>query len=279
MNLESIARPSACLMICLLALPIAAGATELKPESARDFEQYAQLIERRTQSELQPGGTFLWVDSLPEAQRQETLARLRSEQVVIERMEAPPAAAAISTPGAMIHDWVGTVLIPGATLPQVLATVQDYDRHHEYYAPEVVRSRTVAHNGDDFTIYLRLKRTKIITVVFDTEHQVRYHSLDAAHAYSESRSTRIAELENAGETRERVLPAGEEHGFLWRLNSYWRFSETRQGVLVQCEAISLTRDIPTGLGWLVGSFVESIPKESLSFTLESTRAAVTRAAK
>lgn len=279
MNRESIAKPSACLMIWLLALPTATGGTRLKPEAARGFEQYAQVTERRIQSELQPGGTFLCVDRLPEARRQEAMIRLRSGQVVIERVETPPAAASISTPGAMVHDWVGTVLIPGVTLLQVLATVQDYDHHHEYYAPEVAKSRTVAHNGDDFTIYLRLKRTKIITVVFDTEHQVRYHALDATHAYSESHSTRIAELGNAGEARERVLPAGEEHGFLWRLNSYWRFSETREGVFVQCEAISLTRDIPTGLSWLVGSFVESIPKESLSFTLESTRAAVHRAAK
>ena len=76
------------------------------------------------------------------------------------------------------------------------------------------------------------------------------------------------------EAAERALPPGDDHGFLWRLNSYWRFAETREGVYVQCEAVSLTRDIPTGLGWLVGPFVESIPKESLSFTLQSTRAAV-----
>ena len=40
--------------------------------------------------------------------------------------------------------------------------------------------------------------------------------------------------------------------------------------------ISLTRDIPTGLNWLVGSFVEGVPKESLEFTLQSTRSAVLR---
>lgn len=161
-------------------------------------------------------------------------------------------------------------------MAQVLHTIQDYNCHQEYFGPEVARSRLLQHDGDDFRIYLRLKRTKIVTVVFDTEHQVRYHSLDAAHAYSESRSTRIAELASPGETDERTLAAGEDHGFLWRLNSYWRFVETPEGVYVQCEAISLTRSVPTGLGWLVGPFVESIPKESLSFTLQSTRAAVYR---
>jgi hypothetical protein len=45
-------------------------------------------------------------------------------------------------------------------------------------------------------------------------------------------------------------------------------------VYVQLEAISLTRDIPTGLGWLISPFISSIPKESLVFTLARTREAL-----
>jgi hypothetical protein len=158
-----------------------------------------------------------------------------------------------------------------------LHALQNYDRHESYFGPEVVQSRTLRHDKNDFTVFLRLKRSNIITMVFDTEHQVRYHHLDATRAYSESRSTRIAELADPGKAGERPLPPEEDHGFLWRLNSYWRFLETREGVYVQCEAVSLTRDIPRGLGWLVGPFVESIPKESLQFTLDSLRTAVSAA--
>jgi len=61
---------------------------------------------------------------------------------------------------------------------------------------------------------------------------------------------------------------------MWRLNSYWAFEQANNGVLVQCEAISLTRDIPTGLAWLIGPFVNSIPRESLQFTLTATRNAM-----
>jgi len=46
------------------------------------------------------------------------------------------------------------------------------------------------------------------------------------------------------------------------------------GVYVQLEAISLTRNIPTGLNWLISPFVTSIPKESLLFTLTHTRDAL-----
>jgi hypothetical protein len=66
---------------------------------------------------------------------------------------------------------------------------------------------------------------------------------------------------------------------MWRLNSYWRFEQRDGGTYVQLEAISLSRDIPTGLGWLVGPFVSSIPKESLEFTLGRTRNALLGKAK
>jgi hypothetical protein len=76
------------------------------------------------------------------------------------------------------------------------------------------------------------------------------------------------------EANEHVLPPGRDHGYMWRLNTYWAFEQAKDGVFVQCEAISLTRDIPAGLTWVVGPFVNDIPRESLQFTLSATRAAV-----
>jgi hypothetical protein len=63
-------------------------------------------------------------------------------------------------------------------------------------------------------------------------------------------------------------------GYLWRMETWWQMEERDGGVYVQSEVASLTRDIPTGLGWLVGPFVNSITKETLAFTLEATRKAV-----
>jgi hypothetical protein len=180
------------------------------------------------------------------------------------------------TPGALIHHWVGTVFIPGVSIPQVLAVVQNYDRHAEYYKPDVIQSKLVEHTGEDFKVHYRLRENKIITIILDTDYLVHRHSIDPAHAYSNSISSRIAQVENAGEPGERELPPGKDGGFLWRLNSYWRYFDSGRGVYVQCEAVSLTRDIPTGLNWLVGSFVQTVPKESLEFTLNSTRSAVLR---
>jgi hypothetical protein len=58
------------------------------------------------------------------------------------------------------------------------------------------------------------------------------------------------------------------------METWWRMDERDGGVYVQSEVVSLTRDIPKGLGWLIGPFVNSIPKETLAFTLGATRKAV-----
>ena len=90
-------------------------------------------------------------------------------------------------------------------------------------------------------------------------------------ASSRSFTTKIAEVENAGTRSEKELPLGVDGGYLWRLNSYWRFREQDGGVIVECESISLSRSIPFGLGWLIGRYIESVPKESLEDTLTSIR--------
>jgi hypothetical protein len=156
--------------------------------------------------------------------------------------------------------------------------VQDYDRHKDLFQPEVVDSRVLSRHENDFKIYLRLLKKKVITVVLNTEHEVTYTPLGKTRARSVSRSTRIAEVENPGKPNERELPPGTGQGFLWRLNSYWRFEERDGGTWVECEAISLTRDIPTGLNWIVQPIIRDLPKESLENTLSSTRAALVKLA-
>lgn len=77
--------------------------------------------------------------------------------------------------------------------------------------------------------------------------------------------------------RERELPVGLDGGYLWRLNTYWRFLERDGGTYMECESLTLTRGIPFGIGWIIRPFVTSIPRESLEFTLNSTRKALARA--
>jgi hypothetical protein len=121
---------------------------------------------------------------------------------------------------------------------------------------------------------MRVRQRHVITVVMDTAYDVSFGRLDARHGYSISRSTQISEIDSPGTSRERALNAKEEYGFLWRLTTYWSYEERDGGVYMQIESISLTRSIPTGLGWAIGPFVESVPRESLEFTLRSVCSAL-----
>lgn len=261
--------------LCLVARP--ANATDLELKTLEAFDAYVRVAETQIDFQLARGQPYLWVEGLPAARRATAEAQLRAGQVVIDRLDATGKSNAdkpIAVPDGMIHHWIGTVFIPGATLGQTLALEEDYDHQQEYFRPDVMRSRILRHDGNDFTIELRLYKKKVITTALDTEHQVHYTLVDATHAWSRSRTIRIQEVDDAGKPGEHLEPEGHDRGLLWRMNTYWRFEEKDGGTYVECQSISLTRDIPTGLGWLIGPYVNSVPRESLTFTLETTRAAV-----
>src|SRR5579871_1032815 len=241
-----------------------------QPETSQAFDRYIAQAEARITHQRSQSNAFLKLDSLPSGQRSETLRRLHQGEVVIEKVANTPE----EIPGGLIHDWQGRVFIPNVTVERVIPLIRDYDHLDRYYSPDVLHSQLVSGHGDDLHVYMRLQKHKVVTVVLDTEYDVHYGRIDATHQYSISRSTRVTEIENPGSPNERALPQGHDHGYMWRLNSYWAFEQTDDGVLVQCEAISLTRDIPTGLAWLIGPFVNGIPRESLEFTLNATRNAM-----
>ncbi len=243
-------------LLALLATGVLAAqaqdvmSADLQPQTVQAFSRYVSLTEARIGKQVADPGHFLYVDQLPESRRSHVLSELKQGRIFMD------------------------VFIPGASLGQVLGLVEDYNHHQEVYKPEVVRSRLISRDGNDFKVFYRLVKHKVITVTLDTEHDVRYTRVDDSHWYSRSVSTRIAEVADAGQPDEHEKPVGHDGGFLWRINSYWRFVERDGGVYVECESISLTRDVPAGLGWMVGPFVSSIPKESLEHTLGSTRSAV-----
>lgn len=251
---------------CAWLAAVPAAATQLKKQTLQAFDRYVSATETRLEEKRHNGGSFLWVD-----QSSDRLKEVRQGQVVTQPWSGK---GDLDVPDGLIHDWIGAVFIPGATLSNTLAWVQDYNRHKEFYQPEVLDSRILSRSGNEFKIYLRLKKKKIITVVLDTEHDVRYFPLDSARCYSRSYSTKIAEVEDPGKPGERRLPVGDDHGFLWRLYSYWSFQERDGGVYVECQALSLTRNVPFGLAWLIEPIIRQLPQQSLANTLRATRDAV-----
>ena len=239
---------------------------QLKPQTLEPFDAYIREAEAAAQRSLGAGGPFLWCDLDDKTARQ-----VRAGQIIAQFWAG---RGPLKVPHGLIHDWVSAVSIPGTTLESTLALIQDYDNHKNIYQPEVMASRLISRDGDDFRIYLRLLKKKVITVVLDTDHEVHYRALDRSRCTCYSYTTRIAEVENAGGPNERVLAPDTGHGFLWRLHSYWRFEERDGGVCAECRAISLTRDVPFGLGWAIEPIIQKLPEESLIKTLEATRRAL-----
>jgi len=262
-------------LICsVLGLSLTCAAAELKRETIVAFDRYVAATEERINSEERPGGTFLYVDGQPTDAMNGSYAKLRNGEVLVEKREIRSPGVSSHVPDGMIHHWVGIVFIPGATMAQVLPIVRDYDRRAELYKPEVTASHMISSQGDDYRFFLRLYQKRFTTVVLNSEYVSHWGTVDSKKAYSHSISTKIAEIKDPDRPDGEEWPVGQGRGYLWRLNTYWRFEEKDGGIYMQCEAVALTRDIPFALGWLIKPLVTKIPRESLNRALGQTRTAV-----
>lgn len=263
-------RTAVALATCALLLAAPAAAADLQPHTIAAFDRYVLVTEADAR-----GGPFLRTDALPEVERRAAVESMRQGELFIESLRTREAGRTIDIPDGLVHHWLGSVFVLGATVDQAVSLLQDYNQHATIYRPNVARSKVIARDGDVFRVYLRFFMKKVITVVVNSEHEARFTRLAADRAESRIYSTRIVEVESPDTPQEREKPVGRDGGYLWRLYTYWRFLERDGGTYIQCEAISLTRGIPFGVGWLVGPFVTSIPRESLTFTMEATRRTLT----
>ncbi len=256
------------MLVCLVAQTVRAA--ELKKQTATAFDRYIAASEARMQAELR-NGPFLYIDGLPEERRREAYAQLRDGQILVEQLHAKVEGNPIKVPGGLIHDWIGVIFIPHVSLAQTVAVAQDYDNYKVIYKPDVSRSRLVQRNGDNFKVFLQFYKKSLVTVVLNADYDIRYERLGPDRMVSHSYSTRIVELKDAGQADERELPVDGGHGYLWRLDSYWRLEEKDGGVYVQLESIGLSRGVPAIFAWLVNPLLQSIPRGSLTGLLGATR--------
>src|SRR5208283_5540881 len=250
------------LMALFLACGPGAGASELKPQTLEAFQRYAAARDTKFDEEVQHD-PFLWVDAQPDLERPGYYFQLQHGEVVIKELEQRANGKKFEIPDGMVHHWLGIVFVPGAKLADVVRLVEDYDNHSKYYAPEVVRSKLLSHDDGHFLTYLRFHKKHILSVTVDTWHEAWYREISPTREAHRSQITRAQEVENEGQLDEKLLPEGDDRGFLWRMNTYWKFEEKDGGTYVQCESVTLTRNIPVLLRPIIEPFVTSVPKESL----------------
>jgi len=254
--------------LLLLAAP-AWVAAQPTPATTTAFNSYVERVEGRLSAQHRSAGGFLApVD----------FARLRRGELIIDQLTS---GAGTELPGALLHDWRGTAFVAGGKGADFERLMKNFNAYPTVYTPQILTARILLHDGDHFQTTMRVRQKHVLTVVMDTAYDVAFGrdgsgATGAAHGYSISRSTQIAEIDSPGTPHERALNPGEEHGFLWRMNTYWSYEERDGGLYIQIESVTLSRSIPTGLGWAIGPFIESVPRDSLEFTLRATSNALRR---
>ena len=251
-------------------------AAELKPKTVKAWNAYVEATEARMAEELLSGDKFLALEFQAEDSVNKDRRELVSGEIPITKVKSVDGRGrSIEVPDGLIHHWRGSVFIPGVTLDEVYARVENpsvEDTRQE----DVLDSAVLERDSESLRLYLKLQRSVIIQVVYDTEHQVHFQRPDDDKAWSRSTATKIAELEDPQTPQEKEKPQGNDRGFLWRLNSYWRYQEVDGGVIVELESMTLSRSIPAVFRILVNPIINKVARESMERTLDSMRTRLTR---
>jgi hypothetical protein len=192
--------------------------------------------------------------------------RLKAGELMLAKTETRRAdGSSIDVPDGAIHHWVGRVFLPNVQLADLLRELQR-PTSKRWTPAEVLSMRVVPLSDGTLQVFMRVARSGIVDVTYDMEHAVRY-SQHPGHATSRSVSRRIVEVDDPGTPQERARPEGDDHGFLWRLNAYWRYVPIEGGVLVECESLALSRSVPLIVRALASPIISRVSRESLENTL------------
>jgi len=218
----------------------------LQPKTVAAFDQYFQGVESATR------------------------ARAASVSPLSAQAEGvTPHAAGKDTRGnGMIHDWSAIAFVPGAKKAQAIAILEGFDRHPSVY-PEVLEGRVEKRDSGGLVGFHRIRKKKVIEVTLEARYRVEPVKAAANRYASRSVATEIVEID-----KDNRRPPGHDHGFLWRLNTFWILEETPKGLWMECRSVSLTRDTPVGLGWAINPIARDLPKESLLALMEATKRAL-----
>ena len=255
------------LTLLLLANAALSAAVELKPETIQAWESYLAIIDRSMQPPPADDARFLLLDQTPE----QTQA-LQRGTVLISQLNRQPSVA---IPHALIHDWVGALFIPKASLTELLTVARGYDHFSQWYAPTVIGARLISQKDgkDRFTVnYIR--RVLFVTAILQIEYETQYVEVNPTRWYSVSRSTRIQEVDKSERPTQRDATRDDATGYLWRIYTLTRYEQGVEGVYLEQESVALSRPIPNSLSWVVEPVVRKLAKDLLKKSIVNTKQAV-----
>ena len=261
-------RPAVCAVLLSAFLPPVSAQfiVSLQPETLGQYDHYLKTAVTPVDDQRIAGRrSFLWIDENPKIRE-----RARKGEVVTTAITGKDGR---SIPGGLVHDWVGAVFLPGVPLDRVRDFLQDQALHEKVY-PEITSARTVSRADSTSITQVRMTKKKLLTVVLDVEYENSWESPGSDRWVLRSHTRKVAEVEEAGTPAEHAYPEDEGHGFLWRMNSLWRLRERDGGVWVELRVVSLSRDTPSSLGWIIRPIIRDFPSDSIESTLTGMRKAL-----
>ncbi len=152
------------------AIMLAAGvpglsrAIELQPSTLQAWDNYVSTADSRMRERVHGSRPFLWADESADRR-----AILRHGEILV----VPVSGRGIhSAPNGLIHDWIGAVFIPIASIEAFLAVVHDYDRYKEIYKPVVADSKALSSTGMDHSYsMIWQRRVLFVNAAVEGEYQ------------------------------------------------------------------------------------------------------------
>lgn len=229
--------------------------TRLSPETIHEFEAYQGFADRQLANQ-----TGLWIDQHPDV-----VQKVQRGEIVTHSLTGPTAR---EVTGGLVHDWIGDMYLRGAKLEKVRNLLLDTQRHAAIY-PEIEQAKVLSEEGNRKVTKLSLKKKKVLTIRLDIVYRNEWHDRSPEIWIMSARSESVRELLNG-----KLLPPDEGDGYLWRMNSQWTLRQDAGGVWVELRSVSLSRDTPAGLGWIIRPLIRNFPAESIASTLDATRRAL-----
>lgn len=216
----------------------------LNPAALQAFQSYVANFEKSVEAAFRANGDF-WIDHASPKQR----AAFEAGKAVVESRENTDIA------NGSIHHFSGAMHVAGGTIEKVRRVMQDYPNYPRTFKPDLGRASGEIQPDSkpaDEHYHSRLfltQNTIWFDVAYDASYDTHYLRFDPQRWEARSTTMSIRELRDAKNLDGDAYPEGEDHGFLWRTNTYWFARERNGGVDLQLDSMSLSRPIPSGFGW------------------------------
>jgi len=140
-----VASRTALVIACAFSCAAIATAADLREESRRAFDSYAEqatraFLEHVRNAKSAGAGSAAGANATP-----------RNGDVVVRPGRED---GIMSVPGGLVHHWVGSTFISGVTLKDALEVSSRYDDYPSVYKP-IVASTLLSHNENTYRVLMR----------------------------------------------------------------------------------------------------------------------------